>query len=404
MAAYLNGEHYRRFEAAYETEVTQDLRTALGAALGRAFVERNAELRELIRAARGSPRPNAASARDAEPADPRPAPFHFVEKPVPAEHRAAPDIEASFQLPEGMELPVDAYFVARLARGEGDVWYLVYASHALDPVGEISAGGYWLARSTDGGRTWAGPWYLGLQQYFPYVVRADSTLPIAAGEMIRLEVLVRELDTGSITFPPVGLTTKAERDGVYLEFALADVVRDADGDGLTDIVERRLGTDPSRQDTDGDRLRDDLDGVPLVPYDAAAAGDGRIATAFLQAVYGVENAGLITGLAPDGGVEEALRSILDPPRRAIDPEDTLFVSGDPALFAGANPRIRIIVGGKRRVDSAGAFYPLAVEQVFKNHDASRVYIIWSAGWQGGEMLLTGGPARYTIHELSRWIT
>lgn len=40
------------------------------------------------------------------------------------------------------------------------------------------------------------------------------------------------------------------------------VRKDADGDGLTDLVEARLGTDPAIPDTDKDGLRDDVDPCP----------------------------------------------------------------------------------------------------------------------------------------------
>ncbi|MCC7435715.1 MAG: PQQ-binding-like beta-propeller repeat protein [Methanoregulaceae archaeon] len=42
----------------------------------------------------------------------------------------------------------------------------------------------------------------------------------------------------------------------------AVVRKDADGDGLTDLVETRLGTDPANPDTDKDGLRDDVDPCP----------------------------------------------------------------------------------------------------------------------------------------------
>ncbi len=46
-------------------------------------------------------------------------------------------------------------------------------------------------------------------------------------------------------------------------FALDPSVRkDADGDGLTDLVEARLGTDPQKPDTDGDGLGDAVDPCP----------------------------------------------------------------------------------------------------------------------------------------------
>jgi hypothetical protein len=38
--------------------------------------------------------------------------------------------------------------------------------------------------------------------------------------------------------------------------------KDSDGDGLTDIVEARIGTDPHKADTDGDRLNDAVDPCP----------------------------------------------------------------------------------------------------------------------------------------------
>lgn len=40
--------------------------------------------------------------------------------------------------------------------------------------------------------------------------------------------------------------------------------KDTDGDGLTDLAEARLGTDPKKADTDGDGLRDAVDPCPLV--------------------------------------------------------------------------------------------------------------------------------------------
>lgn len=42
----------------------------------------------------------------------------------------------------------------------------------------------------------------------------------------------------------------------------AEIRKDADGDGLTDLVEGRLGTDPKLADTDKDGLRDDVDPCP----------------------------------------------------------------------------------------------------------------------------------------------
>jgi hypothetical protein len=47
-----------------------------------------------------------------------------------------------------------------------------------------------------------------------------------------------------------------------VQFELAELRRDTDGDGLPDVVERRIRTDPSLQDTDGDGLIDSKDSAP----------------------------------------------------------------------------------------------------------------------------------------------
>jgi hypothetical protein len=43
----------------------------------------------------------------------------------------------------------------------------------------------------------------------------------------------------------------------------AKIAKDSDGDALTDLVERRLGTNPNLADTDGDGLKDSIDKNPL---------------------------------------------------------------------------------------------------------------------------------------------
>src|SRR5713226_1490455 len=112
--------------------------------------------------------------------------------------------------------------------------------------------------------SWGRPLYTGLRIQAPYVVRPASNVPLLAGDRMRVEVIVRELDESSISFPPVALRAKREQEGLMLEIPFADLERDSDGDGLTDLAEERLVTDPYSPDTDGDGLADGSDPIPQV--------------------------------------------------------------------------------------------------------------------------------------------
>ena len=59
-----------------------------------------------------------------------------------------------------------------------------------------------------------------------------------------------------------GITTETNKV-VLTSLALEDLRRDSDGDGLTDVTEKCLTTDPARPDTDGDGLADLVDPHPL---------------------------------------------------------------------------------------------------------------------------------------------
>ncbi len=58
--------------------------------------------------------------------------------------------------------------------------------------------------------------------------------------------------------------SKVERQRTerHLQVRLADVTRDTDHDGWTDLEEQRLGLDPNKSDTDGDGLADGMDPCP----------------------------------------------------------------------------------------------------------------------------------------------
>jgi hypothetical protein len=59
---------------------------------------------------------------------------------------------------------------------------------------------------------------------------------------------------------------------------------DADGDGLTGVVEARLGTDPSKSDSDGDGVADPVDPCPNAPPRAMNDRE-KIIAAFVDAKF-----------------------------------------------------------------------------------------------------------------------
>ena len=87
--------------------------------------------------------------------------------------------------------------------------------------------------------------------------------------------------------------------------ALADLLRDTDADGLTDLLERALGTDPAAADSDGDGEDDTTDPFPLLPP-APVTEETEILAAAWAGLLGTSGAsGLVVfdaRCAPSGGL------------------------------------------------------------------------------------------------------
>lgn len=320
------------------------------------------------------------------------------------------DDEASPPPPELADLPVPAEAVLRHEVIDGER-YVLFQSSELDLPGEIPAYGVWVVR-TEGGE-WTKPAYLGLQQYFPYVVTPASALPLVETGRLQIEVQVREIAPGSITFPPVGLSLARQEDGVVVTRDLADVFRDRDSDGLTDIAETRLGLDPARADTDGDGRDDGADPVPLTaPSGMVPPARRSLALAILQQLTGYDAGAIVVTPRPAAEDPLEMEDMLadmgspppEPPLRTV-----IVVSNDPALFADLDVPFRLMVYTPEQIrrlsESAAPFYPPSVE-IHSSLDGREHFVVWSASWVGGSFMArcpeAGGPCQ--VEEKSGWIT
>ena len=324
----------------------------------------------------------------------------FAEERMPAELPALDEVIDCGSIPVSMKIP-DGLHPLRLERRGNEVAGIAI-SRALDPLGEVGLGAYWVIHSTDGGATWESPLYTGLRENAPYVVLPSSKLPLIADGGLRVEVNIRELDTSSITFPPVALRVKREERGLYLSMAWDDLRRDSDGDGVTDLVEERIGTDPHNRDTDGDGIDDGKDGLPQVPLTAS----GNAASEALAAVlanFHLGRGALIIGVAESA--EERNACVTRTSRLA---PETLFVIGDRAAFAAISINRRVVVLTPRELDlyeqKFGPTYAADLRYFFVNHAGTKAFLINSERWREDVFEIVKTESGWKVNVIGGWIS
>jgi len=336
------------------------------------------------------PAPKTAAPSSSWRASVDPAPVPFRERPIPtkglskAPPRADPTTVAT--LPKG--------FALVRAERSGKRAVAVSLSTRFDPNGEVSGGGYWVHLSDDGGKSWGPPLYTGLAEHFPYVVPQESRLPLLAGDRLQLEVEEALIDTATITYPPVGLHVRRKRSGIYLDIPLADLGKDSDGDGLTDIAARHLLLDEK--------------GAGPTPFvvgrdrDCSASSPETLARlAILEKLFEVEAQALIE--PPD-------KKALIGDWRRIQP------SGKPPIFLRGNPDEwrcitldrPMIVYSEADQERLRKFSPdfqlITLPPIRWNRAHTRGFVSWSMGWTGGTYRLVRTAHGWDLQSISSWIT
>lgn len=329
----------------------------------------------------------------------------FVQKPLPAAASDAGavviDCSDAEEAAKTMHIP-DGWNPIRLERNGGEVAAIALSS-ALDPTGEISLGAYWVLHSSDGGQTWDAPLYTGLRQNAPYIVPPLSRLSLLHGDHLEVEVEIHEIDPDSITFPPIGMRTKREEKDLYLEMSWEALRRDSDGDGLTDLVEERLGTDPRNADTDGDGIPDGRDGLPLVPLGAGRTPEAEVLAEVMRGYY--QGSGAIHVGLPANAEERHACAI----RASAIGDGALFLIGDPTLFTPIDVDRRIVVltpdEAGLYVDKFGLTFCADASIILVRHDGKKAVVVINEGWKEDVLELTrtkkGG---WAIRKVGGWIT
>ena len=305
---------------------------------------------------------------------------------------------AGLTFPEGFDL------VRAESRGEEVV--AIGTSQDYDPVGELSRGGYWVVRSHDGGKAWGRPLYTGLRIQAPYVVCPLSQAPLIAPEQLQIEVKVQELDPSSITFPPIGLRAKREQSGLLLKMPFADLERDRDDDGLTDLAEERLVTDPENKDTDGDGIPDGADPMPQVSWALQLSDSARALGAALNYLSGGKSMAIIHEIgSKQRGVEDLLRLSK---KATLTDERTLFIVADRGDFGPLLPTRRIVVLSPAEHALAekkfGPIFATRIELFVLDRAQTHALLVWDASWVGGTLRLELVGDSWRITPVSEWIT
>lgn len=319
----------------------------------------------------------------------------FNERPIPPERRG----RATGAAPTGLAPLPEGYTLVRVERA-GQRAVAISVSQTLDPTGELSGGGYWVHLSVDGGRHWAPPLYTGLAERFPYVVIPSSRLPLIEGDTLTVAVNVAEIDTATITYPPVGLRTRRRAQDFYLTIPIAELRRDSDSDDWTDIAAHHLLLDRRRS----------AGGTPFV------VGSDRQSdcTATLSREQ-LAHIGLLGKLLDPSGA--AIVEPVDRPngqiangtqRAGASGSQPLFLLGRPEDYKCLRPARPMIIYSSQDIAALERtvpdFHAFELPSIVFNRAHDRGFVRWSTGWAGGTYRLRWLNGRWEYDSISSWVT
>lgn len=243
--------------------------------------------------------------------------------------------------------------------------------------------GLWAVRSRDGGTTWDAPLATGLRPRDPYGVTGRSGLPMTGDGRLRLEVVLwPRFDPAVVPVDPEAATEPLAR-GLLLELPWADLERDRDGDGLTDLAEAWLLTDPGNPDGDGDGRADAVDPLPQVAHRPGCDARARALVAVLRDIDAMwfPNAGVGAPAGCSAGSGADLPA----------PHSAEVLVARRSWFAPLEPAARLVVLEEAELEAAGSrlghLPPIRLRLFVFDRTGDRALAMWDDCGVGSILLL-----------------
>jgi hypothetical protein len=257
--------------------------------------------------------------------------------------------------------------------------------------------GIWLAYKENKSTDWK-YYYTGIVQRQPFYLKWYSKIPlILDNNKFQIEASLMQ-QTAPFSHPGPGAEYQLIKDALAVVFDLSVLSKDSDNDGLTDIMEEKLHTNPYNKDMDNDGIPDNVDLNPrfnlkktekTLIYEALLNEESLIKS-FIKIPKMIANSK--KGLAND------------------TTETILIVTDDQELMAVEPTKKRVIFMTKKEYEqSKGLFNTelnrMTLDPIFKVDNTKNTYIISSSinTW-GEEFLIIRTKKGWKIKQTSSWIS
>lgn len=277
----------------------------------------------------------------------------------------------------------------------------------------------WIAVSNDSGENWE-YYFTGLTEQQPVYPKWYSKLPLIVDEnTLRIEAALMQ-QTGTFMHPmPMGKMFEMIKDGVVITFDLQRLKKDSDGDGLTDLVEYRLRTNPFNSDTNGNGIPDNIDPNPR--YDLPPTELTQIYEVFLDEAFApydeeqfeIEMQAIASGEKRNNPYEWAdIKPVSDRVLCISDQAQTVLIVTDDENLKAVRPRYArtIILSSEEYEATRNSVFEVELCQItltpfFKVDNHSNLFIVeYSYKTSGWTYLLEKTGDGWRRKMISMWIS